>query len=410
MSTYKRIDLSERISIQASIEKELSLEEIAKRINRSASSVYREIINNSCIKEGRKTCAHCAKVCLIKPRFVGGDCTEFVPAFCLDLKKFPYVCNKCNRKVSCRNTKRYYDCEKANEKALQLHSSTRMNKKFSVESEIIKEIDKILIDRISKRQGLYHIWVSNGLINTNMSERTLRRYIYDGMFTVKPHNLPSYVKFAHKKREYNPRKKLNVARLDGRTYKYYLEEITKSGRLNEFQYDSVIGLIDDKLSILTITHAATNFQFGYVIEKGKSDSVNKVIEHIKELFDEEYKRIFKINLCDNGSEFEKFYQNESIHDNIKVFYTDPYKSYHKPECERNHEFIRCVLCKHQTLNNITQESLNLMFSHINSYIRQSLDGKTPYEQFVKEFGEGSVKKLNIQKIEPTDVNLTPSLL
>ena len=54
MSTYKRIDLSERISIQASIEKELSLEEIAKRINRSASSVYREIINNSYIKEGRK--------------------------------------------------------------------------------------------------------------------------------------------------------------------------------------------------------------------------------------------------------------------------------------------------------------------------------------------------------------------
>lgn len=53
MSTYKRIDLSERISIQASIEKELSLEEIAKRINRSASSVYREIINNSYIKEGR---------------------------------------------------------------------------------------------------------------------------------------------------------------------------------------------------------------------------------------------------------------------------------------------------------------------------------------------------------------------
>lgn len=323
MSTYKRIDLSERISIQASIERELSLEDIAKRIKRSASSVYREIINNSYIKEGRKTCAHCAKVCLIKPKFVGGECIEFIPAFCSELKKFPFVCNNCSRKVSCRKTKRYYDCEKANAKALQLHSSTRKNKKFSIESEIIKEIDQVLIDRISKRQGLYHIRASNKLINSNMSERTLRRYIYDGMFTVKAHNLPSYVKFAHKKRESNPRKKLNVARLDGRTYKHYLEEITKNGRLNEFQYDSVIGLIDDKLSILTITHANTNFQFGYVIEKGKSDSVNRVIKNLKEIFGEEYKRIFKINLCDNGSEFERFYQNESIHDNIKVFYTDP---------------------------------------------------------------------------------------
>ena len=115
MSTYKRIDLSERISIQASIERELSLEETAKRINRSASSIYREIVNNSYIKEGRKTCSHCARVCLIKPKFIGGDCTEFVPAFCPELKKFPFVCNKCSHKVSCRNTKRYYNCETANE-------------------------------------------------------------------------------------------------------------------------------------------------------------------------------------------------------------------------------------------------------------------------------------------------------
>lgn len=410
MSAYKRIDLSERISIQASIERELSLEETAKRINRSASSVYREIINNSYIKNGRNTCAHCAKVCLVKPTFVGGECNDFIPSFCPELSKFPYVCNKCKRQNYCKHTKRYYDCEKANRKALALHSSTRMGKKFSVDCELIKEINAILIDRINKRQGLYHIRSSNDLIRDNMSERTLRRYIYDGMFTVKAHNLPNYVKLSHKKHEYNPRKKLNVIRLEGRTYKYYLQEISKNGRRNEFQYDSVIGLIDDKLSILTITHADTNFQFGYVIEKGKSSSVNEIINSLKELFAEEYKHIFKINLCDNGSEFENFYQNESIHENVKVFYTDPYKSYHKPECERNHEFIRCILHKHETLNNITQENLNLIFSHINSYIRKSLNGETPYDLFVKEFGEGVVKKLNIQKVKATDVNLTPNLL
>ncbi len=410
MSKYKRIDLSERISIQASIERELSLEQTAKRINRSPSSVYREIVNNSYIKNGRKTCAHCAKVCLIKPKFVGGECKEFIPAFCPQLEKYPYVCNKCKRQSYCRNNKRYYDCEKANQKALLLHSSTRMSKKFSNESDLIKQINDVLIDRINNRQGLYHIRSSNQLIRDNMSERTLRRYIYDGMFDVKAHNLPNYVKLSHKKREYSPRKKLNVIRLEGRTYKYYLQEINKVGRRNEFQYDSVIGLIDDKLSILTITHSDTNFQFGYVIEKGKSSSVNLVIKSLKELFGDEYKTVFKINLCDNGSEFENFYKNESIHENVKVFYTDPYKSYHKPECERNHEFIRCISHKHETLNNITQENLNLIFSHINSYIRKSLDGVTPYDLFVKEFGEGVVEKLNIRKINPKDVNLTPNLL
>ena len=42
MSTYKRIDLSERISIQASIEKELSLEEIDKAVYNVLHLIYLE--------------------------------------------------------------------------------------------------------------------------------------------------------------------------------------------------------------------------------------------------------------------------------------------------------------------------------------------------------------------------------
>ena len=41
MDNYKRIDLSDRIAIQASIEKGYSLAETALRIKKSPSSVYR---------------------------------------------------------------------------------------------------------------------------------------------------------------------------------------------------------------------------------------------------------------------------------------------------------------------------------------------------------------------------------
>ena len=47
----------------------------------------------------------------------------------------------------------------------------------------------------------------------------------------------------------------------------------------------------------------------------------------------------------------------------------------KNECEKSHEFIRYVIPKSTTLDNITQEDLNVLFSHINSYIRKSLGGK-----------------------------------
>ena len=410
MDNYKRIDLSDRIAIQASIEKGYSLAETALRIKKSPSSVYREITNNSYCKSARKTCSHCAKTCVIKPKFILGECPEFVPSFCGKLSNFPYVCNTCEKKNFCRDEKRYYNCEKANERAEKLKSYTRQKKKFNPTDRIIKEIDNVLKDRISKRQGLYHIWASTQIIHENMSERTLRRYIYAGFFEIKVHNLPNYVKLSHKKKEYNPRKKLDTIRLEHRTYKYYLEEINKSGRDCEFQYDSVIGIKSDTQSILTITHAQTNFQFGYLIEKGKTESVNSVISHLKSVFGSDYKEIFKINLCDSGSEFDRFYLNESIHENVKVFYTDPYKSYHKPECERNHEFIRFIFQKHTSLDNVKQGDLDLMFSHINSYIRKELGGKTPYELFSKQFGEEVVTKINIKKIKPENVNLTPSLL
>lgn len=410
MSNFNRIDLSDRIAIQAAIEKEYTLADAAIRINKSPSSVYREIINNSYIKNGRKTCAHCIKNCKDLSNYKRGECSHFQTSTCKRWKKFPYVCNGCENLKWCRHTKRYYDCAKANDRALKLKTVTRKKKKFSVDDDIIKEIDAILKERVLKRQGLYHIRSSTPIIKNNMCERTLRRYIYSGMFQIKPHNLPNYVKLSHKKGEYNRRKKLDVTRLDCRTYKFYQEEIEKVGRDNEFQYDSVIGLKSDAFSILTITHALSNFQFGFVIDKGRPDSVNSKIEYLKALFGPQYSKIFNINLCDNGSEFERFYQNESIHENVKVFYTDPYKSYHKAECERNHEFIRFILHKHKTLDNIKQKDLDLMFSHINSYIRKELDGKTPYELFVKQFGEDVANKINISKINPKEINLTPDLL
>lgn len=180
MDNYKRIDLSDRIAIQASIEKSYSLAETALRIKKSPSSVYCEITNNSYCKSARKTCSHCAKTCVIKPKFILGECPEFVPSFCGKLSNFPYVCNTCEKKNFCRDEKRYYNCEKANERAEKLKSYTRQKKKFNPTDRIIKEIDNVLKDRISKRQGLYHIWASTQIIHENMSERTLRRYIYAG--------------------------------------------------------------------------------------------------------------------------------------------------------------------------------------------------------------------------------------
>ena len=56
MSNFNRIDLNVRSAVQAAVKKEYTSVDAVININKSASSVYREIINNSYIKKGRKTC------------------------------------------------------------------------------------------------------------------------------------------------------------------------------------------------------------------------------------------------------------------------------------------------------------------------------------------------------------------
>ena len=84
-------------------------------------------------------------------------------------------------------------------------------------------------------------------------------------------------------------------------------------------------------------------------------------------------------LTDRGTEFIKSQQFEvNIHTGEirgKIFYCDPMQSSQKPHVENNHNFIREVLPNGQSWNHLTQEKIDLMFSHINSTPRENLGGK-----------------------------------
>ena len=85
-------------------------------------------------------------------------------------------------------------------------------------------------------------------------------------------------------------------------------------------------------------------------------------------------------------------------------------SYQKPHVENNHNYVRDIIVNKLSIDNITQNDLNLVFSHINSTPRESLNGKTPYEMFEFLYGVEPIKLFNIQKIERDNVILKPYLL
>lgn len=59
---------------------------------------------------------------------------------------------------------------------------------------------------------------------------------------------------------------------------------------------------------------------------------------------------------------------------------------------------------------LTQEKVNLLFSHINTYVRLSNKNKTLYDLMVERFGNEFVEKLGIKRIEAKEICLKPKLL
>lgn len=91
-------------------------------------------------------------------------------------------------------------------------------------------------------------------------------------------------------------------------------------------------------------------------------------------------------------------------------YCDPMRSGQKGGVENAHTMLRMVLPKGTSLEYLTQWDVNLIMNHINSTPRKSLDGKTPYDAALESCGENTLKALQLKRISPDEVNLTPKLI
>ena len=72
--------------------------------------------------------------------------------------------------------------------------------------------------------------------------------------------------------------------------------------------------------------------------------------------------------------------------------------------------IRRVLPKGRSFDNLNQEDINKLMSHINSSKRKKLNGQSPYDLFSLMYGHDIANKLGIYKINPNDINLKENLL
>ena len=340
---------------------------------------------------------HCEKVQYI-------DCAQ-------RLKRTAQVCNGCPDEKSCHRRKLFYIASRAHEDYRRVLSEHRQG--AAIEEWERQYIDELVSPKIKAGQSVHHICVTNAPKLTR-NERTIQRYVNYGILSAKRGDLKRACMVRQRKalaKEYQH--KVETGCYVNRTYKDYLAFLANNPGISPVYMDLLIGR-PGGACILTLHWLNAGFMIGLHIPNKCAESVVTAFERLYEQLGEEtFMKLFQVILTDRGTEFSNPSRIEFSQKGIRrtwVFFCDPMNSNQKSQLERNHELVREILPKGVSFDTLTQKQSDLVFSHVNAYIRYVNGNRTPYDVFEFLYGQKMAEKLNILKIDPREVVLKPRLV
>lgn len=413
----KHLSLDERMDIEKYLTQNKSFKEIGELLNKNRSTISREIRNHYITKKsggvGRKfnnciyrtTCPNRGSACELD------KCSEFKEEKCPLLNKPPYVCNGCKNKTHCTLTKHIYNSIYSNKEYIDTLSESRQG--ILISQDEINYLNEVLVPLVKdKGQSIHHV-VINNKNKIMFSEKTIYKLIDLGLLNIKNIDLPRKVRF-RQRRKRTTVYKIDKKCLEGRRYKDFLKFMDEHPDTPIVQMDSVEGRKGGKV-LLTLHFVNCSLMLAFLREHNDAQSVIDIFNKLQNILGiNKFKELFIVILTDNGSEFsnpkEIEFDMETGEERTKLFYCHPSSPHEKGSCEVNHELIRRILPKGTSFDHLTQNDINLMMSHINSYKRKKLNDKSPYDIFSTFYDSNTLSKIGIKKINSNDVNLTYQLL
>lgn len=412
MKEIHHLTLQDRQAIQSAIEEGKAKAEIGQLLGKDPCGISREIIRH---REFRERNAYnravlCAKRKDCKIRKCLKTCKEYEEPSCVRRDRLPGACNGCEKRAKCPMDKYFYHAARADSKYREELVSCREG--INMEETERNLIGETISPLLKQCQSVYQILANHPELQ--LSDRTLYRYIETGVFKkfgVDNFSLKEQVGRRQFKEKYKKRKE--PANYNGRKYADYLEFIQLNPDVSAVEMDTVYNHQSGPY-IQTFMFPGMQFMVGRLHCEKISESMSSSLDYYQiQLGDDLFSRLFKLLLTDRGSEFERanlFEQGADGKQRLNIFYCDAMQSAQKPHVENNHNYVRDIIPNGKPLNTITQDSVNIMFSHINSTPRKVLHGKTPYELFVFYFGNFAAEALGVSEIRKDDVVLNPSLI
>ena len=384
MTKHKHLTLSDRNDIQLGLERGETFKTIGQLILKDPTTVSKEVKRNRQVRESTSNNPTCPL-----------------------LDKATFVCNGCpKRRQNCGFKKIFYLAKQAQKQYEQTLVEAREGTPLN--SQTFWDIDKVISDGVKKGQHIYHILKTH---NLDVSSSTVYRHIRKGYLSIAPIDLARAVKFKERRKSKLP--SIPKGAKKGRSYEDFQNYLVLNQLDSWLEMDTVLGRMGGKV-LLTFNLSFCNFIFARLLDNKTALEVTKHLYAIKNTLheaDKDFFQLFPVILTDNGGEFARVDDIEmDVRGESKLFFCDPNRSDQKGRIEKNHTLIRDILPKGTSFDNLTQEDINLVCSHVNSVKRAALNGKSAYELFAFTYGEEIPKLLGISKIPAEDVCQSSKLL
>ncbi len=385
----KHMTLDDRIEIQECLSKEMTFKAIGNRIGKSQTTISREVKLHQTPHTNS---------------FVRTD------EVCPKLLKAPFVCNGCDQRSrsSCPYRRQLYIAKNAQAAYESLLVEARTG--IPLNREEFYETERIISTAVRNGQHIYHAIKAN---NLPVSVATVYRHIQKKYYSITPLDLPRAVKFKPrntKESEYVPK-----WAKDGRTFNDFLGFLEDNSDIPLVQLDTVIGRIGGKV-ILTIHFVNSDFMIGLLLEnKTAAEAANKIQElkaHLSE-FNFKFGDIAPLLLTDNGGEFSivsAFENDTNGNKESNLFFCEPCSPHEKAEIEKNHTLFRDIVPSGTSFDDFDQDTVDLIFSHVNAVKRKQFNGKSAYDMFSFYYSEVLASALGIAFVPANEVVQSPKLL
>jgi IS30 family transposase len=434
----KHLSTSQRIKIEKGLNDGLSFAAIARNIEKHPSTVAKEVkkyrtfqpktssgqpLQCALFKEctmrflcEEKDCVKLCKSCYdvkLKVSRCSYLCPEYRQPQCPSIRKAPYVCNGCLKIKRCNKDKAFYIAQGADQSSQELLVSCRSG--INQEAVDIALLDELISPLLKQGQSLAHIYAFHGH-EIPCSRRTLYNYIEQGIFTARNIDLRRRVRYRCKPRKTGTRISLAAKEFRiGRTYEDFQKFTKENPMVPVVEMDTVEGGRDNsRQAFLTLLFRNCSLMLVFVLEEKTQDHVIEVFDLLTEkLGIETFQELFQVILTDNGTEFQfpaRLECNKYGEIRTKVFYCNPNSSWQKGMLEKNHEYIRYVIPKGESLDTYTQADAIKLMNHINSEARDSLNSCTPFRLSQMLLNNKLHKLLKLREIPADEVSLKPSLL